>query len=230
MPAGCRWRDPQGQDTITQIVRKLIPQWPNGLYPAQLQLVTRVLEGEDFICCMHTGGGKSALFSVPIIVLREVLEMEKLDVPALSYCHETVTEARRNLVQQIAECKTWNVVFVDPEHFRDKSWRQISASPTYRTKILYSCTDEAHLMDDWGISFRPGFKHIGPMNRGRLPSSISVFGLSATLQPGPATRSVITGLGMLAADCYEYRESNERPNTQFIMQPLENGVGGSIFP
>ncbi|KAJ7300681.1 hypothetical protein DFH08DRAFT_795526, partial [Mycena albidolilacea] len=83
-------------------------------------------DGEDILCCMATSGGKSALFSVPILILREmarnphlypdlltralpqgivitpmkgltaniVLKLMKLDIMAVTYCHETMTEAR----------------------------------------------------------------------------------------------------------------------------------------
>ncbi|KAJ7865477.1 hypothetical protein B0H14DRAFT_2573898 [Mycena olivaceomarginata] len=84
----------------------MIPQWKDGLYPWQLKLV--------------------------------VLELKKLNVPAFAYCHETVTEARitgRNLVHEIRDCKTWNIICVDPEHLREKAWRQISAFDVFRANI-----------------------------------------------------------------------------------------------
>ncbi|KAJ6538216.1 hypothetical protein DFH09DRAFT_1324080 [Mycena vulgaris] len=114
------------------------------------------------------------------------LGAQKLDIPAFAYCHETVTEVRktgRNLVHEICECKTWNVICVDPEHLRDKTWREITAYDVYCTNIVYGCVDEAHLINEWGIGFRPDFRHIGGLFRGRLPSSTSILALPATLQP-----------------------------------------------
>ncbi|KAJ7167105.1 P-loop containing nucleoside triphosphate hydrolase protein [Mycena filopes] len=229
-----------------------------------------VLDGEDIVCCMATGGGKSALFAVPIVVLREiarnpglypklptrplpvlpgpvgvvitptkglaaniVVELQKLGVPALAYCHETVTEARksgRNLAHEIRDCKTWSVICVDPEHLREKAWRLITASDVFRANIVYGCVDGAHLIRDWGAEFRPQFKQIGAFFRGRLPSSASIMAVSATIQPGPALNSICSSLGMSRNEFYLLRLSNERPNTQFIMEPLENGVGGKVFP
>ncbi|KAJ7885278.1 hypothetical protein B0H14DRAFT_2257661, partial [Mycena olivaceomarginata] len=180
-------------------------------------------------CCIATGGGKSALFGVPIIVLKEmarnpdlypdlpgrllpvglvitptkglaaniVLELRKLDVPAFAYCHETVTEARiagRNLVHEIRDCQTWNIICVDPEHLREKAWRQIAAFDVFRANIVYGCADEAHLIDMWGAEFRPQFKHIGAFFNGCLPSSISVMALSATVQPGASLNSICSSL------------------------------------
>ncbi|KAJ6568950.1 P-loop containing nucleoside triphosphate hydrolase protein [Mycena capillaripes] len=260
-----RWRDPQGDRTLTKIVKQQIPQWKDDLYPSQQNLVKRILDGQNILCCMATGGGKSALFAAPIIVLREtarnrhlypdlltrtlpqgivvtptkglaaniVLELGKLGIPAFAYCHETITAARkagRNLVHEIRECKTWNVICVDPEHLRDKAWREIAAYDIYRATLVFGCGDEIHLINEWGISFRPDFRHVDAFFTGRLPSHISVLGLSATLQPGSATKSVCSSLGMLGDNFYLFRSSNERPNTQFIIETLENGVGGKVFP
>jgi hypothetical protein len=70
-----------------------------------------------------------------------VLELGKLGIPAFAYCHETVIAAHkagRNLVHEIRECKTWNVICVDPEHLRDSAWREITAFTIYRGNIVYS--------------------------------------------------------------------------------------------
>ncbi|KAF8207369.1 hypothetical protein K438DRAFT_1962298 [Mycena galopus ATCC 62051] len=260
-----RWSDPKGVQTVTEIVKKRIPQWKDGLYPAQLKLIVRILDGEDIFCCMATGGGKSALFAVPIVVLKElaahpelyadlparalpvgivvtptkglaaniVFELSKLNVSALAYCQETVSEARiagRNLVHEIRDCKTWSLISVDPEHLRDKAWRQITAWDVFRANIIYGCTDEAHLIDEWGADFRTDFKHIGPFFRGRLPSSASIMALSATVQPGAATKSICSSLGFSGSDFHMFRSSNERANTQIILEPATKGVGGKIFP
>jgi hypothetical protein len=60
----------------------------------------------------------------------------------------------RNLVQEIRECKTWNVISVNPEHLCDKAWREITADYVYRANIVYGCVDEAHLINEWGANFR----------------------------------------------------------------------------
>ena len=64
-----QWQDPIGHLTI---IKKVIPQWKNGLHDWQLKLVAPALDGEDIMCCLTTGGGKSALFAVPIIILLEI--------------------------------------------------------------------------------------------------------------------------------------------------------------
>jgi len=66
-----RWQDPAGLETINIIVKKLIPKWTNGLHEVQLNLVSAILDGKDVLCCTATGNGKSAVFSVPTLVLLE---------------------------------------------------------------------------------------------------------------------------------------------------------------
>jgi hypothetical protein len=93
---------------------------------------------------------------------------------------------------------------------------------------VYGCVDEAHLINIWGVDFPPDFKHIGRFFRSRLSSHASIMALSAILQPGSATNSVCSSLG--GDNHYIFRSTNERPNTQFVTEPLENGVRGKIFP
>jgi superfamily II DNA/RNA helicase len=66
-----RWQDDTGRKTINQIVKKIIPAWKDGLRPVQADLVSPILDGDDVLCCTATGDGKSAAFSVPILVLNE---------------------------------------------------------------------------------------------------------------------------------------------------------------
>ena len=53
------------------IVKRVIPTWTNGLHAVQLELVSAILDRKDVLCCTATGDGKSAAFSVPILVLLE---------------------------------------------------------------------------------------------------------------------------------------------------------------
>ncbi|KAF8198225.1 hypothetical protein K438DRAFT_1584225 [Mycena galopus ATCC 62051] len=261
-----RWKDDLGQQTIRTIVTKVIPEWKDGLRPVQMDLVSAILDGDDVLCCTATGDGKSAAFSVPILVLKEynanpilylaglrtrvdpvgvvvtptkglasniVLELGKLHIAVFAYCRESLADARRsgiNLTDAIKSCSQWQVVCVDPEHLRDKEWRTISEWPNFHAKLLFSATDEAHLINEWGEEFRPDFRLIGQFFRGRFPTSMSVVALSATLAPGAATSAVCTSLGLFEGTFHHIRQSNEHPNIQFIMQTLTHGLTGYKFP
>ncbi|KAJ6578365.1 hypothetical protein B0H19DRAFT_882876, partial [Mycena capillaripes] len=127
-----------------------------------------------------------------------VLELGRLSVAALAYSRESLADARRQgigLADEIKTCTKWRVICVDPEHLKTKEWREISESPHFRSKIIYAAGDEIHLVNEWGTDFRVDFKLIGLFFRGRLPASVSVVGLTATLAPGKDTTGVCQSLG-----------------------------------
>jgi superfamily II DNA/RNA helicase len=64
------WKDEIGLKTIKTIVQECT-SFSNGLYSYQLPLVAQILDGDDVLCITATGDGKSALFAIPIVVLRE---------------------------------------------------------------------------------------------------------------------------------------------------------------
>lgn len=69
-----RWQSSIGLQTIKTIVRKRIPQWENGLYDWQLEIVAKILDGEDVLVVTATGDGKSAIFGVPILIFLELAQ------------------------------------------------------------------------------------------------------------------------------------------------------------
>jgi len=69
MTSGPRWQDLTGLETINVIVKKVVPTWTDGLHSAQLELVSGIIDGRDMFCCNATGGGKSAAFAIPCLVL-----------------------------------------------------------------------------------------------------------------------------------------------------------------
>ncbi|PPQ98765.1 hypothetical protein CVT26_014348 [Gymnopilus dilepis] len=159
--------------------------------------------------------------------------LSEMNVSGLSYCKETLTEARKTgvrLAGDIKECTKWQVVCVDPEHLQEKEWREITRSPVFRSNILFACIDEAHLINEWGLDFRRAFGAIGAFLRGCLPPSVSIIGLSATLEPGEPTVSVCRSLGFFEGRFKLIRQSNERPNTQFGIEFLSQGLNGDKFP
>ncbi|KAJ7483467.1 hypothetical protein FB451DRAFT_1028909, partial [Mycena latifolia] len=64
-------QDAIGCQTMNTIVKKLVPEWKDGLRPVQEDLISAMLDGDDILCCTATGDGKSGAFSVPILVLNE---------------------------------------------------------------------------------------------------------------------------------------------------------------
>ncbi|KAK6996217.1 p-loop containing nucleoside triphosphate hydrolase protein [Favolaschia claudopus] len=167
------------------------------------------------------------------LALNIVIELQRLGISAFAYCRESLADARRrglDLAVEIGNCVVYQVVCVDPEHLKTQEWRDIANSTIFRSRIIYAVTDEVHLVNEWGADFRVDFKTIGLFLRGRLPGSISIVGLSATLAPGTDTSAICQSLGFLQGRFVLIRRSNERPNIQFSVQTLTHGLAGSEFP
>ncbi|KAJ3881411.1 P-loop containing nucleoside triphosphate hydrolase protein [Lentinula edodes] len=155
--------------------------------------------------------------------------LERFGIAGFSYTHENITAYRKNhvnLSKLICECKTWQVICVDPEHLGESEWRNtIFQSTTFKENLVYFCAEEVHLIRTWGRSFRPAFSYIGATARGVLPDGVPIIALTATLPPGPSTKAICESLGLLNDHFHLERRSNERRNIQVVIEPLERRQG-----
>ncbi|KAE9390951.1 hypothetical protein BT96DRAFT_1062434 [Gymnopus androsaceus JB14] len=68
----------EGVNTVNSIVKKLIPKWKDGLREIQLFCILTILNLEDVFAIEATGGGKSALFGIPVLVHLEISQNPSL--------------------------------------------------------------------------------------------------------------------------------------------------------
>ncbi|KAJ7690597.1 hypothetical protein B0H16DRAFT_1856454 [Mycena metata] len=54
----------------------------------------------------------------------------------------------------ITRCTKWRVLCVGPEHLCANEWHEIAEWPIFRSSLLFVVTDEVHLINEWGVSFR----------------------------------------------------------------------------
>lgn len=62
----------EGVDIVNSIVKKRVSTWKDGLRELQLFCIPKILNLEDVFAIDATGGGKSALFGIPILVHLEI--------------------------------------------------------------------------------------------------------------------------------------------------------------
>ncbi|KAF9001635.1 P-loop containing nucleoside triphosphate hydrolase protein [Hymenopellis radicata] len=243
MPAAIAWNSPEGKATVKHIVVNRIPSWKDGLHERQEEPVLLILDGTDVLLCTATGDGKSALFTVPILCHQEISQnpqdypkfcvrkqpmgivvtptkglannivdtLATHGISALAYDHATISRAsteRRNLMREIMDCNLYRVILDDPG---------------FRANLIFACLEEGHLAGEWGPTFREAFRGIGSFLRGRLPSNVPIFSISATLEPGAPTTALCKTLGFRANNFRLFRFSNERPDLQLVLEPLEHG-------
>ena len=140
--------------------------------PGQREVIETVLAGEDCLCVMPTGGGKSLCYQLPAIVqpgltlvVSPLIALMKDQVDQLAALGLPATFINSTLSARRAIRSGWSamaageyrLVYVVPERFR--SPRFLEAVRRSRLRLL--AVDEAHCVSEWGHDFRPDYARLG---------------------------------------------------------------------
>lgn len=139
--------------------------------PGQAEVISNILAGQDCLCVMPTGGGKSLCYQLPslvrsgmTIVISPLIALMKDQVDALqrrgipaTLINSTLSGSEQTTrLQQVTDGK-FSLVYVAPERLRNQRFMEaIRATP-----IQLLAIDEAHCISEWGHDFRPDYARIG---------------------------------------------------------------------
>lgn len=141
----------------------------------QERVISTVLAGQDCLCVMPTGGGKSLCYQLPAVVhdgltlvvsplialmKDQVDQLHKLDLP-VSFINSTLSASEQYERLDRMAAGEFSLVYVVPERFR--SGRFIDAVRAVGIKLL--AIDEAHCVSEWGHDFRPDYARLGYFRR-----------------------------------------------------------------
>ena len=159
--------------------------------PGQSQAVESVLQGQDTLVVLPTGGGKSICYQVPAlmlphltVVISPLISLMKDQVDALTRrglpatfvnSSLTATQVADRLVR--AQRGEFKLLYVAPERFDVGS----TAERLKGTGVSLLAIDEAHCISEWGHDFRPSYLRIAQV-RERLGWP-PVVALTATATP-----------------------------------------------
>lgn len=149
-----------------------------------------ILEGNDTLVIMPTGGGKSLCYQLPALVMEgttlvisPLIALMKDQVDALQT--KGIAAAMINSSQSWQEQKAileqmrreqLKLVYVSPERFRAGSF--VNALKGVRIAML--AIDEAHCISQWGHDFRPDYLRIGKILNELGRPRCSAFTATAT--------------------------------------------------
>lgn len=139
--------------------------------PGQREVIDAVLAGQDVLCVMPTGGGKSLCYQLPSVVrpgLTLVVsplialmkdqedQLHRLGMRVAAIHSGLEPAQQRERFGQI-EQGVVDLCYVAPERFRSQ-WFLESVR---RVGIALLAVDEAHCISEWGHDFRPDYARIG---------------------------------------------------------------------
>ena len=154
----------------------------------QEQVISTVLAGQDCLCVMPTGGGKSLCYQLPALAFDgltlvvsplialmkdQVDQLQALGLP-VSYINSTLPTAEQYARLDRMAAGEFRLVYVVPERFR--SGRFLDAVRAVGVKLL--AVDEAHCISQWGHDFRPDYARLGYFRR--LLGNPTTIALTAT--------------------------------------------------
>ncbi|WP_249869379.1 DNA helicase RecQ [Oceanobacillus saliphilus] len=189
--------------------------------PGQQDTIEHILQLNNTLAVMPTGGGKSLCYQIPglsmdgtAIIISPLISLMKdqvdalqaLGIPATFINSSLSTDEQHSRLRDLEKGR-YKFVYVAPERFESGSFVNIIK----RIPLALVAFDEAHCISQWGHDFRPSYRSIVP-NLKRL-NNIPVFvALTAT-----ATEEVISDIQELLhiTDNHVVNTGFERENLSF---------------
>ncbi|GGH73844.1 ATP-dependent DNA helicase RecQ [Pullulanibacillus pueri] len=158
----------------------------------QKDIISRVLDRQDTVGIMPTGGGKSLCYQIPALlfdgltfIISPLISLMKDQVDALRNEGVSATFINSSLSQEevrqrlkMAEEGHYKMIYVAPERFESTSF--IDWLKTLPIELM--AIDEAHCISQWGHDFRPSYRLIKQMLT-QLVHKPVILALTATATP-----------------------------------------------
>jgi ATP-dependent DNA helicase RecQ len=205
------------------------------LRPAQEPVITNVINGNDTLAIMPTGGGKSLCYQLPALLLPGLTIVIS---PLIALMHDQVQSLNKNGVNavylnssQSAEDQRdiWNILNdikakgntsgVDDLKLIYTSPERLLANDKYFLNYLQSlpisliAIDEAHCVSSWGHDFRPEYSQLSVLKE--LFPVIPIIALTATADE-LTRKDILEKLNL--TDPKTFISSFDRPNIHYKVE------------
>ena len=188
--------------------------------PLQEEIIQSVLNKQDTLALLPTGGGKSICYQVPAMVLDgcclvvtplvalmqdQVQQLEKRGISAVALHSGLQQPEVREILRQAARGQL-KFLYVSPERLGTSLFNE--ALPWL--PLSFVAVDEAHCISQWGYDFRPSYLEIASLrqNRPQLP----ILAVTASATPD-VQQDILEKLTLRHPAVF--RQSFERPNLSY---------------
>lgn len=193
----------------------------------QLETIKAILNQQDAIAIMPTGGGKSMCYQLPAflmkgttVVISPLISLMKDQVDAAcamglraAFINSTLSPLEVSETQSIVKEGELDLLYVSPERFAMESFIQFLKN----APINHFAVDEAHCISDWGHDFRPDYLSLSKIITEFSNLPISAYTATATEQ---VQNDIVTRLNL--RNPFIVRASFDRENLFYRVKPKES--------
>lgn len=178
------------QTSLTNPFQILKQYWGYDHFrPFQEEIITSVINKQDTLAFLPTGGGKSLCFQVPALMLEGTClvitplialmkdQVEKLKSKNIlaSAIHSGLSSREIDIILDNVIYGQIKFLYVSPERLKTP----LFLARVLKMNICLIAVDEAHCVSQWGYDFRPPYLEIGEF-RELLPASPPMLALTAS--------------------------------------------------
>lgn len=193
----------------------------------QREIIDSVLDGNDTLVLMPTGGGKSITFQVPAlakegiaIVITPLISLMKDQVDRLRRCgiqaltiHSGMSSTEIDYTLDNCIYGDYKFLYVSPERIMTKLFQY----RFQRMKVSMIVIDEAHCISQWGYDFRPPYLKINTLRE--LQPGVPVIALTASATP-IVVDDIIKYLSLKNTNIF--RHSFVRENLSYLVRDVKD--------
>ncbi len=193
----------------------------------QADIVNTVINGQDALVLMPTGGGKSLCYQIPAlvregvgVVISPLIALMQDQVDALNqlgvraaFLNSTLSYEERSKVESDLRNQKLDFIYIAPERLSNEGTLQLLV----QCKIALFAVDEAHCVSQWGHDFRPEYQKLNILIQ-RFPD-IPRIALTATADER-TRQEIIEQLQLHHAKIYI--NSFDRPNIRYALSDAQN--------